>query len=268
MNYLDLKKGMEIPETGRTIKEIIAADQTYIVYVDDSDIICWLTGKNHKEFGKDFGSVQNKISFWESTCNRLFKSKEAFDYKCLLAEGYARMLDSGNDEEANKIIKNTVDRIKLQGKQILRQDYLVASLAATAIVSTLLVCFVLTKNYLLSVIDNNIYEIFLAGFFGGIGSFISCMIKTRNYDPEISISRQIHKIDGILRIAYGLVAGVIVSLGIKANIILGFVDSVEKNIYILCFLGAISGASEWFLPNLIKEFETDESRKIKEIKKQ
>ena len=43
---------------------------------------------------------------------------------------------------------------------------------------------------------------------------------------------------------------------------------LDLNIYIICFLGAISGASEWFLPNLIKEFETDETRKIKEIKKQ
>jgi hypothetical protein len=267
MSYFDLKKGDLIPETGRVIKEIISADQTFIVYIDDSDIICWTTSPDHTQYGKDFGYIENQISHWESICNRLFIKKEAFDYKTLLAEGYARMLDSGNDDDAIKIINDTADRIKLQGDHILKQSYLLASLASTILVTILLILFVLEKTFICTLVEKSVYQIFVAGFFGGIGSFVSCMIKVNNYVPELTSGKRIHQIDGVIRIIYGLLSGVIVALGIKANIIFGFVDSLQKNIYILYFLGAISGASEFLLPNIIKQFDNPELAKINEKEK-
>ena len=34
-------------------------------------------------------------------------------------------------------------------------------------------------------------------------------------------------------------------------------NSIDKNIYVLSFLGAIGGASEMILPNIIKQFEDE-----------
>jgi hypothetical protein len=81
------------------------------------------------------------------------------------------------------------------------------------------------------------------------------MVRARNYIAELSSSRRIHKIDGALRIIYGLMAGMIISLGIKSNIILGFVNSIDNHIFKLSFFGAIAGASEILLPNIIKQIE-------------
>lgn len=254
MDYSILKIGDFDPSLGRKIKEIIFSSDSFIVYIDTEDIICWATD-HHKVFGENFGNISNQISNWESLCNRLFSKQDSYDYKCLLAEGYARMLDEGNDQMAQKIIDQTAERIKQQGMQILRQDYLISSLISTCLVVLFLFLSVIFKKLIFQFVDRSIYEILLTSYFGGLGAFISTMIRARNYNAEISSSRRIHRIDGVLRIIYGLIAGVMISLGVKANILFGFLNSVDKNIYVLSFLGAIGGASEMLLPNIIRQFD-------------
>ena len=90
---------------------------------------------------------------------------------------------------------------------------------------------------------------------GGIGAFVSTMINAKKYNADITTNKKIHAIDGSLRILYGVIAGVLVAMGIKANIILGFANGINKSIYLYTFLGAIAGASEVFLPNIIKQVE-------------
>jgi hypothetical protein len=48
-----------------------------------------------------------------------------------------------------------------------------------------------------------------------------------------------------------------IAIGIKANILFGFINHIEANMYVLPFLGAIGGASEMLLPNIIKQFDTE-----------
>ncbi len=62
-------------------------------------------------------------------------------------------------------------------------------------------------------------------------------------------------IDGFLRVFYGLVASLLIAIGVRANLLLGFVNTSESNVYVMLFLGAMGGASEWFLPNIIKQFD-------------
>ena len=255
-DYSGLTVGHKIPWRNRTIQEIIANGKNYIVFIDDKDIICW--DADPLPQGKNFGNVENQISFWESNCNRLFNKKESFDYKCLLAEGYARMLDTQDEEAAVSIIKSTSKNIEVEGEQILRQNYLISSFTAVCLVVIVLVIFVMTKEH----IKEGIYQIFLTGFFGGIGGFIFSMIRDVDYTARLSYGKRVHQIDGCLRIVYGLFAGVIVALGFKAKIIFGFLDSGNANLYALYFLGVLSGASERLLPVIINQSEKAISDKL------
>ena len=60
---------------------------------------------------------------------------------------------------------------------------------------------------------------------------------------------------GILRILYGLRAGVIISLAIKSNFAFGFIRDADKNCFIEIFVGIIGGAGEVILPNIIRKIE-------------
>ena len=254
MNYRTLKAGETDPTLGKVIKAVILTSNTFIVYMDDEDVIQWST-EDHTTWGDNFGKIQNKVSYWESICNRLFNKREAYDYKTLLAEAYARMLDEGDDAAALDIIDQTITRIQKQGKEILRQQYIISSLITAIVVIIVLVASVVNKKYLLQFIDYDAYRVFLTGLFGGVGAFVSTMIRARNYEAEITLGKSVHRLDGFMRIIYGLIAGSIISLGIKSNIIFGFIKDAGKNTFIEIFVGIIGGASEVLLPNIIKKVE-------------
>jgi hypothetical protein len=250
MDTTALKSGDVEPTLGKKIKDIILASSTFIVYMDENDVIQWSSDKDDK-----MGDIPNQISYWESLSNKLFPKEEAYDYKCLLAEGYARVLDEGNTVNAQKIIDLTSDRIKKHGKELLRQQYLLASLLSTIIVGIILVITITSRTLVSSLLGSHGYGIFLTGLFGGIGAFVSAMTRSTQYDPEISIGKEIHVIDGILRIIYGLLVASLIAIGIKANLVFGFINNTDKNIFILTFMGAISGASELIFPSIVKKVE-------------
>ena len=137
MDYINLKAGEIEPMLGKRIKEVILVSNTYIVYMDDSDVIQWAT--DHFVADEHFGEIANDISYWESICNRLFSKSEAYDFKTILAEGYARMLDNNDYNLARSIIDKTAIRITKQGREILRLKYLKASLITTSIIAGIIV---------------------------------------------------------------------------------------------------------------------------------
>lgn len=254
MDFDTLKAGDTDTILGKVIKEVILTSNTFVVYLDINNTIQWSTS-SHTKWGENFGKIQNQVSYWESLCNKLFKPKDAYDCKTLLAEAYARMLDEGDDKSAQEIIDQTVDRIKKQGREILRQQYILSSLITSGLIVIIIILTALNKSHLIKYISYDAYRIFLTGLFGGIGAFISTMLRAKNYEAEITLDKNVHRLDGFLRIIYGLIAGVVISLAIKSNIVLGFIKDADKNNFIEIFIGMIGGASEIILPSIIKKVE-------------
>jgi len=252
--YNDYVAG-EVGPMGSPIKEIIIQNIEAIVYLDSADSIQWATYK-YENFPESFGEIQNKVSYWESITNNLFSRKAAYDIKCLLAEAYARILDNRNITTAREIIEQCKERIIKHGCEILKQSYAIASLTATIVCLISILILRYNKNLILLNYSNDVYEILLTMAFGGIGSYMFATIRLKNYVPEIVLSKHIHQLDGILRVFYGIIAGLIVAIAIKSNIIFGFLNDIERTIYVSVFLGTIAGASEAFIPNLIKQVES------------
>jgi hypothetical protein len=241
---------------GKKIKDVIIQSDEVIVYMDEADTIQWST-EGYTSFHKDFGEVENKISDWESKINNIFNRKNAYGFKSVLAEGYARILEQKDISLARDIIDRTIDRVQKQGSEVLKQCYAFSSLISTLVILILIFLIRLYKSEVLMVFDNDhdIYDILLTILFGGIGAYIFTTLRLKQYKPEIVISKGVHIWDGILRIFYGMIGGLLVSIAIKSNIAFGFLNKGDKNFYVTVFLGTIAGASEGFIPSLIKQIE-------------
>jgi hypothetical protein len=250
LTYSDLKAGDRDPYLGRMIKEIIMSSNDFIVFIDDQDTIQWAT--SGIELKNDLGKIQNKISQWESTCNRFLPKKDAYEYKSLLAEGYARLFDERKLGSAEIIVNQTIDSIKKRVNVLLEQQYLYGSLIPIIII-TIAIIYTLINKTLVYNFFQDAFDIYCCGIVGGVGGFISTMIRMKNYKADIETTKKIHLIDGMLRVIYGIIAGCVIALGIKSDIIFGFVK--EKSLYTMLFLSMIGGASEIILPNIIKQVE-------------
>jgi hypothetical protein len=245
----------EVGPSGSTIKEIIIQGIDFIVYIDEGDNIQWSTEETYTDFHPQFGSIQNRVSYWESVSNKLFSTYDAYDFKCLLAEAYARIIDEKNLELSNDIIALTVNRIEKSGREILKQEYIISSFVCTSVVMALIVAVIFSKHYLIAILNRDAFQILLTSLFGGVGAFVFATLRLRNYSPELAISKHIHRVDGALRVFYGIISGLIIGVGIKSDVLLGFISKVPSTIYLEVFLGIIAGASEVIIPNLIKQVE-------------
>ncbi len=239
---------------GRNIKEIIVQKSNVIIYMDSEDIIQWFTVDMPYK-NEYFGEIQNKISYWESITNNLFSKKHAYDLKCVLAEAYARILDNNDIVTARDIIERCRIRIEKHGSEILKQNYVFSSLTFTFLCFLLVFLIRSFKTNLIEHFSLNVYEIFMTMLFGGIGSFVFAIGRLKSYKPDIVISKKIHILDGMLRVLYGIIAGLIVAIAIKSNFVFGFLNSIDKSIYVSVLLGVVAGSSEVFIPNLIKQID-------------
>lgn len=255
--FSDLKADDKENSLGKTIKDIILSDDTFIVYMDTNDVIQWSATSDHETYGKDFGNIQAQISNWEMLSNKIFSKDEAYGYKCLLAEAYATMLDEGNDAGAQNFINKAASMISRDGQETLKHQYLLSGFLLAASLGLVLIFSVLYlgKNLPLHHLKNT-YEIFISGLLGGIGAFTSMVIRSKNYNPDIYVSKGAPQFDGLMRIVFGLLAGVLIAIGIKANVVFGFVNTSQSlNIFVLAFWALVWGASEIILPSIIKQIE-------------
>jgi len=51
------------------------------------------------------------------------------------------------------------------------------------------------------------------------------------------------------------IGGLVVAIAIKSNLVFGFLNNIDKTIYVSAFIGICAGASEAIIPSLIKQLE-------------
>lgn len=239
----------ELGPMGKKIKEIIMQEDAYIVYLDSDDVIQWYT-YGYDKFDANFGEIQNKVAMWESISNNIFNSKLAYDMKSQLAEAYARYFDNPkNIKAARDIIALTSERVMIIGKEILKQVYIKASIISTLLILILLYVIKYYNLELILAYGQNYYDVIVTMLFGGIGAFIFTVLRVKTYKPNINVNKRIHVIDGMSRIFYGIIAGLIIAVAIKSNLLLGYMNN--GNIYTFCIMGIVAGASDLFIPNII-----------------
>jgi hypothetical protein len=259
-NYDSFKKGDIGPISDKKIKHIVQQDAGYIIFLDESDDIFW-TANAEYDIAKDrAGDILNQVGFLTALSEKVLPTKnEIFKTKCQIAKVYSRLIAEKDKDAAKELLDSILNRLVGIGKENYRITYLSASLLSTIVVLALLSIFWIVRNNFIPTFGSLIFYGIICSLAGGIGAFISTFIRAKNYDANIHISKRVHILDGVMRIFYGIVAGLIIYVGIKANLILGFVNTINGGNSLFFFLSFVAGASESLLPNIIKQTEEKNS---------
>jgi hypothetical protein len=254
--FEDLVEGDKDPITDTTIKSLVLKGEGFIVYLDDEHGICWSTDEDYSDFADDFGLVSNHVTTLEGITTKLFKGDELKNFNYLLAQGFARVLDDKDSTNANKMLEGVEKTIHENGRQLLKMSYITASFMTTICVGLFITLTWIFRLEVLEIIGQSALEVLLAVFCGGIGAFISSFIRSLNFDGDVRVPRNTYRLDGFLRIFYGLIAGFVMSLAIKSNVVLGLINDLDqKSLAVVCFFSTIAGASESLIPSIIKKVE-------------
>lgn len=251
-----LSPGYPHPSTLTTIKEIVMQSEAFIVTIGDGLSINRTANDKYTDYARDFSAVTSKVQLLSMQVNQLFIKKEyRYMYKRIIAEATALVLYEKKSGNALALLKNAEERILEHGKERARMAYLYCAFIAALFAGLLLSATLELKKINWSfVADISRYHITLATLLGGIGAFVSAFIRRfRNYEGSTSAGLAIHRLDGLLRIVYGCVAGLILTLAIYSNTFLGFLNTASVNQpWVIYFFAAMAGASEFLVPNLIK----------------
>ena len=243
------------PSTLNTIIEIVLQSDKFIVTIDDALSINWMTNNKYTEYARDFSSVTSKVQLLSMQVNSLFTGRaNKYKYKRIIAEALALVLDEKKSANALALLKEVEYRITEQGKERTRMAYIYYAFFTTLLIGVLLGITVQYKNMnWLFGGDVSRYQISIATFLGGIGAFLSAFIRFRNYEGSTNSGLSMHRLDGFLRVLYGCIAGLIFTLAIYSNTILGFLNTAAANQpWVIYFFATMAGASEFLVPGLIK----------------
>jgi len=209
-DFSTLNTGDTDPTLNKVIKTIIYCTDCCIVYIDANNQIQWSDKIERVEDDK-FGFVVNKMSYWESICNKVFKDGTGYENKCLLAEGAARAYANYNSKdrttEANEILDITINKIKIEAENILRNAYVMSAVVSFTIVIILFSVEELLKKQIISNFSYDWHSVLQTAMVGGIGAFVSAITRAKDFKPEIVVDAKIHVLDGVLRIILGIITG-------------------------------------------------------------
>lgn len=216
---IDLVPGDIDPICGGQIKYLILKEAHFIVYVDSAGDLNWSTSK-YTGFPSDFGTVINKAKMLEHLVDRLFPKINRIQFKYLIGEGIARLLDDKCTKNASAMLQETESNIKEEGRHILKIRYILGSISTTIAIIILFLLLWFTRNYLHIYFGVTSLTIIMVSLFGGIGAFISSFFRSLNFSGDVRISKHVYILDGFLRIFYGTIAGLVITLAIKSNVIM------------------------------------------------
>ena len=268
----DVKVGDIDELTGQPIIYIVYSTPKFIVSIDKELSLNWLTANSYDVYASDFGEVAGSCDLSDALVDRIFNDpKNRLAYKKMLGNVIARLLDEKNSASARKLLAIVDERINEHARERVRMSYIYAALATVGIVGVLLAITVYNQVYFLNKhhLDELRYKVVLCILLGGVGAFITTFARFKHYTGSLVAGVNIHRLDGFLRIFYGLIAGLIIVLAIKADALIGFADQKGENIpYLFYFLAMVAGASEVLIPNLIKQSEDELGIKKLEKKEQ
>lgn len=259
----DLMVGDPAPTGGGKIQDIVYQSEQFIVFLSEDYSSNWVTSEDYDGYPDDFGLITNRVRVLELLAENLFKGKVLRELNFCSAEGLARVLDDKKTTNANKVLDAVEETIKERGRQVLKIEFIHFSFLTTLVVMALLIFSWLARESFIFLLGQNAYEIILAVLCGGIGAFVSTFLRSLKFEGDIRVSLTVYRLDGFLRIFYGLIAGFVIALAVKSNMILGLIndlDNVSLSLALLGFIATVAGASESLIPSIIQKMEKQVSK--------
>jgi hypothetical protein len=237
------------------IHTIISIAPGYILFLDENASILFRDKLSVQGYTRPANIVEvlNAANECDAKVRLIFRGKRQRDvryrFQKSIAEAFSVVLvDNEQYKSAISSIVNIQKMVIAEGHQNIRIVYIKSAFTATVVSLVILLAAWIFKEEIIEWLHSE-YAVTLlyASLFGCLGAFISCFIKFRKYKGNIYVGAQIHRLDGLFRICYGLLAGLFAALAVKSNIIGGIFGQSNSG---LMLIAMVAGISEYFVPSI------------------
>jgi hypothetical protein len=182
-------------------------------------------------------------------------------FRRLLAEGMARVLGDKDIAKARESLDYAEAFLRDRSVERARVWYMATSFAVSGLALLSALTIWILRQRVIGSIGKDPFEVGLAGLVGALGALISIFSRTERIKVDAVAGRWVHCVESAARTITGVVGALLTALAVKANALLGVTKSSDHALAWLLFICATAGASERFVPNLIKQAESSTAEK-------
>lgn len=237
---------------GHIIKSLIYKDGSNIVYLDENCDVQW---SSYAVFNEGIDNILDRACEIEQLTNKHLDKYQLETAHRYVGEAIARAF-TGRSSEATKFLDRAESWVKIRNEELgriwqLAGSFITFSIAILA--GALLLVFSSQVKQILNVTTLD----FLFGFIAGcIGAFLSLALRTGTLKLDSSAGRKLHMVEGGVRVIAGGLGAFFVAFAIRADLLLGAINSTSFQFPLLISFCIAAGFSERFVPTLVRTLES------------
>lgn len=209
------------PRLNKKTKVLIESASEYIVYLDEKFYVEWACIRSRAQMPTGFDNIANRMGHLETLSITQLTNGQREPFARLLGEAVARVISGGKEEEAVTVLEKAETYLSSRGTENARIWYLKGAGTLAGLSLAFAVGLFAIRNQIQNPQLLDPLGILAAAMMGGIGAFLSISARGESIRLDPVAGERIHRVEGMVRVAVGLLGALFLALAIKANLILG-----------------------------------------------
>lgn len=250
-----VKEGEIDPRLGKRVDTLILRNKDVLVYLDEDHYVEWSYNEEKIPQGEGWPGIFNRVSLLEAFQIDGLSNEVRTSFRRMIGEGVARLLLSRDVGAANQILDKAEEYANARNLDLARRWYVSAAGAVCAV--ALVVAFITwaLQGAVMAKLGGTAFDLLMTTCSGAVGASISLLLGTQNRPLDAIAGRPAHVFAGVTRVVTGMGGAALAALAVKVNVLAGFVVGTAHPFAALMLVGAVAGASERLVPDMITRIE-------------
>jgi len=247
------REGAIDPRLGKRIDTLIVHNDDVLVYLDDELYVEWYYDR--VEIPPGGPGVLNRVSLLGAVQIDGLSTEIRRSFRRMIGEALARLLANLDVDSANQILDKAQEYVNARNLELARRWYVTAAGSVSGV--ALVVAFIMwwAKAFIVEQLGKMAFDLLMSTCSGAVGATISLLLDIEKRPLDATAGRPAHLFAGITRIVTGMGGGALAALAVRINMVGGFIGGTPHPFAALLLIGAIAGASERLVPDLITRIE-------------
>ncbi len=246
------------------LKHLILETKDFIVFIDNSEDLDWITTDDYDEKGPEIpakhNEILNTVALLECKPIIHLSDKNRLNYKRLLGESLARSLEHDYKKAAD-ILGQAEHYLVERGKELSRRWYLSRAGNTSAIIFTAGLILWVFRDYSTMVLGYTVFITSLSVIAGGLGALLSIIFRMGNESLDCLSGKDLHELESMYRIVAGMLSAFLASLLVRMEIFVPVFSKTSHLEIAIIVVGFIAGMSERFAPSILAKLDSKKFNK-------
>lgn len=256
-------------KAGHRCSVLIRRTGDYIVYIsEETSRIDWATSDaydmackqdNRFDNAKKCQILADAALLEARPCSDL-PSDIQRDYRILIGEALVSCFEY-DYETAGRLINSANQYISARSQELSRYWYVIACFNSIIPFVVAATFFWWLRDEVIKNLGSSVFWLMFSACAGALGGLFSVLLRTGQISFDSASGRKVHNLEAVARILTGAIAGGVVALAARSELLFPTLLKGTKTEYVLLFLSIVAGSGERLASSIIEKFDSSYKEK-------